>query len=217
MTRASTLIAAALGLLWATLPAQAATIYSEDFDADGFRGGFVNSSNSERYVNTSYYRVLDFDGWDFQGGSYLARHEASGDQGILLNEDNGTALVTVGGLTAGTTYTLSFNESGDNRPGIPYTLNVTIDAALALQSTRQWTVNGPGITQTVDFVAQSTSASLFFTESSSGQSSPIVDSILITVPDPISSGQVPEPAAAGLLCLGLLGLAFARRRRLTAP
>ena len=72
--------------------ANAATIYSEDFNNPGFLS-LGNSSNipvvsfSDKYASTDYYLINDFNNWSFTGDAWYA---LSGTDGaVLLNEGGG--------------------------------------------------------------------------------------------------------------------------------
>jgi len=80
------------GLRARTDPANAATIYSEDFNNPGFLS-LGNSSNipvlsfSDKYASTDYYLINDFNNWSFTGDAWYA---LSGTDGaVLLNEGGG--------------------------------------------------------------------------------------------------------------------------------
>jgi hypothetical protein len=184
------LLAAGLGLMLASgmLPAKASIVYSENFDAGGFLGSYLGDVGnfSERWTDTRYYTINNFNGWSFTGSTYLAQQISTGNQALLLNEQTGVAKY-MSGLLANTLYDLTFNLSGDNRPGSNYRFLLDINGVNVLDITAQWTATTPaGHSQSIQFMTDGAgSALLKFYQGSSTQSSPIIDDIVIsTVPEP---------------------------------
>jgi hypothetical protein len=174
-------------------------------------------SFSDKYVSTDYYYINDLDGWSFTGDAWYA---LSGTDGaVLLNEGGGppspggAAFTSVTGLVPGATYALKFDVWGDNQPGLAWVLNVAVDGALLL------TLNGvdhaagtfPGITETIYFTANGTSALLDFSQASLTTASPIFDNVSVST--------TPLPPALPLFATGLgaLGLLGWRRKRKARP
>ena len=134
--------------------------------------------------------------------------------GILLNEPTGKLSRVIPGLVANTTYDLIFKYWGDNRP-TQYSFNVTMNnittAFTGTSVTYATALAGPGTfnTATISFLYLGTNpgdSTLTFDETTSGgsEASPIIDDISISV--------TPEPGFYGVLCLGISGLFFVRRR-----
>lgn len=207
-------LVASIFVVGASGVACAGPIWSEDFNNAGFLGSSLNLHNenfSERWPNTDYYTINNFNGWTFSGGSYLALNTQTGDQALLLNENGPTsAIYTLTGLVPGQQYDLAFNLSGDNRPGLLYGFLLFINNALALDVDTQWSVTDPaGHIFDLIFTADGSGVAVFnFTQDSSTQASPIVDDITV-------NNVVPEPgtlALIGMALLSLLGLGLTRRR-----
>jgi hypothetical protein len=192
-------VSALIALGVSAASANAATVYSENFNLPGFVGTPVlTGDTSDRWADTNYYTINNFDGWTFSSDAFLAQNAADPSDGaLLLNEYAGVG-TTIVGLTSGDQYDLSFLLSGDNRPGEAYVLNVDVGGNTS-------TFNGvdgaagtnPGTTENIYFTAVGASETLTFSQAtaSPSQASPIVDNILIS--------SAPEPATWGLMILGV--------------
>src|SRR5690242_11341860 len=69
-------------------------VYSQNFDNAGFLGSYLGDVGnfSERWTETKYYTINNFDGWTFSGTTpLLAQHPSDGNQAVLLNEPGGVA------------------------------------------------------------------------------------------------------------------------------
>ena len=212
-----------VGALSLSMQARATVVYSEDFNASGFLGADLNLTgqdiNSERWgAQTAYYNIKNADGWTFNSpGTYLAVNTATGNQGVLLNENGGIAN-TVVGLTANAFYTLSFNYSGDNRPGEVYGFGVDVNGAnvVSLSSLSWNTVNSAGHQDTIQVQANALGdVALEFYQTTPGgsQASPIIDDVTLS-----TVSAVPEPTtiiagASMLLPFGASAVRILRKKR----
>jgi hypothetical protein len=185
-----------IGALSLTMQAGASIVYSENFNDADFKGSLLDLSRdpvgnvSERWgQDSAYYNINNANGWAFSGGAYLAQRPSNGDQAVLLNENGGIAN-TVAGLSPNAFYTLSFNYSGDNRPGMTYGLSVDANAGTVVSlSGLSWTsVTPAGHLETVQVQADALgNVALKFYQTTPGgsQASPIIDDVtLSTVPEP---------------------------------
>jgi hypothetical protein len=212
------LISASLtALLSISSAANAAPIYTQDFNAAGFAGSSLNlppvDQNSDRYNPADYRAINNFAGWTFAGGAYLATNAGTAngsytDGAVLLNENNAptTATFTYGLLTVGQVYTASFNVYGDNRPAPDWNPNWTIIVNGLTTSGfdhTPGTFNG----QLVSFNFVATGSDTFtFSQTSQQQASPIFDDFTI-------SAAVPELSTWGMMILGFFGVALMAYRR----
>jgi hypothetical protein len=189
----------------------AALIWSQDFQSALSNGNLYTQPGdnfSEKWPVTDYYiGSVTLTGWTFGGEAYLAKNDSTGDQAILLNESpHGMMSVPISGVvTAGTSYLLTFDHWGDNRPNqAGYNFEVYVNDSLLTTITRNFSMTGSGETKSILFTAPTNDVILKFLDSSTGQASPIIDNIKIST--------VPLPPAAWLLGTGLIGLVGLRRR-----
>ena len=209
-----TVLSVLLTGILSSFTANAATIYSQDFNSTSFQNALlVSGSSSDNFTDpTDYYSLNNYDGWTFSGDAYYATN-GSGLGAILLNETgapNATASRTITGLIAGDQYVLQFNVSGDNQPGLLYGLNVTLDGSsvLAYSATDQvqgYYNNLGGPLQSISFTATGTSEVLSFAQTSGTAASPIIDDVLVS--------SVPEPDSYAMLLAGLGLMGFIAHRR----
>jgi hypothetical protein len=208
-----------IGALSLTMQAGATIVYSENFNAAGFLGSNLNlvgrDINSERWgPQTAYYTINNYDGWTFStSGASMAVNTSTADQAVLLNENGGVAN-TVVGLTANAFYTLSFNYSGDNRPGQIYGLAVDANGGTVVSlSGLSWNTFTPaGHLETVQVQANGlgqVALKFYQTTPSGSEASPIIDNVtLSTVPEPTTM----IAGALLLLPFGASTLRILRRR-----
>jgi hypothetical protein len=198
-----------------------AAVFTEDFNNPAFigspvlvYGSGVDSPSSDRWANTNYYAVNNFNGWTFAGGAYLAEQTnpagvTTGNGALLLNENGGVGTNIVG-LVVGQKYDISLLLWGDNRPGQPYVFNISIGP-------NSWTTPGVdgnpgsnlGTIENYVFTATGTSETLKLSQGSATEASPIVDNISIAA--------IPEPSTWAMLLLGFAGVGFMAYRRKSKP
>jgi hypothetical protein len=204
-----------IGLLFLLLlgpvgSSHAALIFTENFNtAVGVGSIYTDAPYSEKWSNTNYYigGAPTNTGWTFDGQAYLAQNVNDlTDRAILLNESpNASMSRSIGGFTAGTTYLLSFDHWGDNRPGTPgYQFSVSITGSPVSTISRVYSRVGTGDTANIYFKAASENIDLSFLDTSTGQASAIIDNISIS--------SVPIPAGVWLLGSALVGLVGLRKR-----
>ena len=209
-----------IGALSLTMQAGAGIVYSEDFNDAAFKGTVLNLSAdpvgnvTERWGNNSaYYTINNAHGWNFgPADTYLAVQAVGANQGVLLNEPAGIA-TKLENLTANAYYTLSFNYSGDNRPGSVYGLAVDVNGANKVSLSGSWnTTSFAGHLWSVVVQADGSGAlDMKFYQTSPGgsQASPIIDDVtLSTVPEPTTM----IAGALLLLPFGASTLRILRRR-----
>ena len=204
------LVAAALAVAGA---ANAAPIFSEDFNSGGFQGGSLGLNPAEQFsdqwANVNYAYINNFNGWSFAGQAFYVRNTDDDSQGaVLLNEGGGVAFHLLSGLTAGRTYNVSLLVTGDNRPGSAYVLKGDANGSALFTYNGADLARGtnPGTTLNYSFQAQSGANSLRFFQASQTEGSPIIDNITV-------SAAVPEPMTWALMILGFGGAGAMLRRR----
>ena len=163
---------------------------------------------SEKWGLTNYYigSPAVATGWTFAGQAYVAENGTNTtDKAILLNESPHGSMSTSINVSQGTTYLLTFDHWGDNRPGAPgYQFSVSINGSVLDTISRIYPESGPGVTESIYFTAASNNIVLSFLDSSSGQASAIIDNVNIS--------SVPIPPTVWLLGSSLVGLVGLRRR-----
>lgn len=146
--------------------------------------------------------------WNGQGPT-------AGANFIAMDGDYETAAITqsIGGLTIGKQYALSFNWAGAQQTGYTGATTDAITATLGSQAFSTTALNNVsgGFTgwQTASFTFTATAATEVLSFLAVGTPAVPPFSLLANV----DLEAVPEPAAWSLLGLGVLGAAFARMRR----
>jgi hypothetical protein len=138
---------------------------------------------------------------------------------------HGTLTQTITGLTAGTTYQLSFYMGGAEEINIDETTTTEITATFAGQSFSTPTITTPGngfspwVQYTTTFTANGTSDVLSFLATGGPSGDPpyaLLDGVSLTAVT--AGGGVPEPAIWAMMLVGFggVGAAIRSRRKLAA-
>ncbi len=154
--------------------------------------------------------------WSTPGASPVGGNAITSDAAT----ESGILSQTINGLKAGDTYTLSFYQATmqatDQKEPFSASWEVSLGNSAAQFST---TMNNPGQTSTgwvedtMTFTATSAQEALnFFATTVGGDDPPflLLDGVSLT-----DSTPVPEPASFGLAMVGLVGVCFASRKRIS--
>ncbi len=189
--------AAALSLGLATLPAHAAVVFSDSFDANA-RGlnrvpaGWTVSNGTVDIIGTGFF--------DLQpgNGNYIDLDGSVGNAGDLSIQLT---------LTGGVLHTLSYDLAGSQR-GDRNTVNIAFGSSTDSQSLAS---SVPFSTFTLDFTPLATgSYTLMFSHAGGDNLGLLLDRVVVTS---FPRGNVPEPASLALALLGLAAAGAARRRK----
>lgn len=189
-----------LSLLTAALlatSAQAQTVFSDDFEANGLAlnatpaGWTITNGGTVDIVGPGLYGELCAGSGkciDLDGSTSLA--------GVLSRSVN---------LTAGTTYTLSFDIAGNRRNAGTETGTVQLGTSTLNYSLTNSDTSYQAMSLTFT-PSTSGSYSLSFANAGGDNYGAILDNVTLTA-------AVPEPTSAALLLLGLGSVALLKRRR----
>ncbi len=195
------------------------SVFTENFNSLAPGLAFPFFSNNEKYSQRGlgdYYFLGGGQpaGWTNVNNADVYAWSATAsptNYGILLNEPAGKLSRTITGLVANTTYDLIFKYWGDNRAtqyGFDVTINGATTAFTGTGATYATVQAGTFFfnTATISFLYTGLSGAntLTFDETSGTEASPIIDDVSISA--------TPEPGFYGVLCLGVSGLFFIRRR-----
>lgn len=207
----------AIASVLVAVPASAAiTVVVENFNKKSLWAGAAISPTgpSERWLNTNYYQINSVNGWTFTGGAMWASSTVPSyvpnDGALVLGNvgGNGTAKLTLTGLTAGITYHLFYHVWGVNA-GQQFRLDADVDG---YSGGATGTTGAPGSDKIgdyigIDFVASGSTADLTFARSSLSNTAPIIDKVWLR--------SVPEPSS-WIMMIGGFGLLGASVRRQNA-
>lgn len=213
------LVAGALGaaMLVGASAANAAVIFSEDFTGEAAGGTVLNFTAFDQFnVAQGSVDIIASGGFGIT---------CVGGTGGCVDLDGSTSSNPTSSFVsqaisfqAGFTYSLSFAASGNQRNGATDSINVTIAGPGGVLLSETVTLAGNAAFQTFSFLFTATVANLatigFFTAGPSDFVGLILDNVAV---NSITNGvEVPLPAAAPLLLMGLAGLGAAARRRKAA-
>jgi len=185
------------GLVAGASTAQAAVVFSDDFNADtlglnytGFVNGWTVSDGTVDLIGTGFFDLHP------GNGNYVDLDGSTSNAGVLTQSLS---------LTAGVTYTASFSLGGSNR-GDTNLVDVMFGTSL---SNFTLLSADPLATQSISFTPGSDGTStLSFSNGGGDNLGAILDNVMVSTP------AIPEPETYALMLAGLgLMAAVARRRR----
>ena len=183
--------------------AQAAVIFSDNFDNENSGVGVLNYNSFANWVVQDGTVDLIGNGYfDFLPGNglYVDMDGSTGNAGRMLSS---TAIA----ITAGTTYTLSYQLAGNRRNGANETVQVQVNFGSLVNETISLGQSAPFTTFTNTFTAISSGMLSLSFEGFGG------DNIGMLLDNVVLESKVPEPGTLALLGLGLVGLGLGRRRK----
>ena len=173
--------------------ANAAVVLSDNFDADAQglnvvpAGWTVANAGTVDVIGTGFFDEIP------GNGNYIDLDGSNGQAGLLT---------TSTGLLNGT-YTATFQLGGNHRDGTTDLVTVQFGGASAVFSVGP---NDAFTTYSLTTTANLEQLNLSFLDGRGGNVGALLDNVSI-------SSTVPEPAGLPLLAAGVLGVAFAARRR----
>jgi hypothetical protein len=185
------------GLVAGASTAQAAVVFSDDFNADtlglnytGFVNGWTVSDGTVDLIGTGFFDLHP------GNGNYVDLDGSTSNAGVLTQSLS---------LTAGVTYTASFSLGGSNR-GDTNLVDVMFGTSL---SNFTLLSADPLATQSISFTPGSDGTyTLSFSNGGGDNLGAILDNVMVSTP------AIPEPETYALMLAGLgLMAAVARRRR----
>jgi len=185
------------GLVAGASTAQAAVVFSDDFNADtlglnytGFVNGWTVSDGTVDLIGTGFFDLHP------GNGNYVDLDGSTSNAGVLTQSLS---------LTAGVTYTASFSLGGSNR-GDTNLVDVMFGTSL---SNFTLLSADPLATQSISFTPGSDGTyTLSFSNGGGDNLGAILDNVMVSTP------AIPEPETYALMLAGLgLMAAVARRRK----
>lgn len=182
---------------FAPAPAQALTVFSEDFEASA-QGGNVTPTG---WTVTDGSVDVVYPGWF--GGLCLGSGKCVDLDGSTSNAGVLSRSLT---LTAGWTYTLSFDMAGNRRGAGSEAVTVNFGSASTVLSFANSSSTAPWQSYSLSFTPSATgSYALTFANAGGDNQGAMLDNISVTT--------VPEPASILMLGAGLLTIGALKRRR----
>lgn len=201
-------LATGAGLFLATLPAAAATIFVEDFDAENGGASQLNYSGFAQF--TVARTAVDL----IASGGFGITCAGGAGACVDLDGSNSQAglIESIGiGLVAGTAYELRFDVSGNQRTGATDSMLYGITGGQFAGGPITKAGGDPFETIVAGFTATATGTfSIFFDHAGGDNIGLILDNVSLASID--GTTPVPLPASLPLLALGLGAIGLARRR-----